>query len=217
MCKVLLTISNVPFGKIEKFLFDKGAIKQTSAKAFRPLHRKGWLHLPDYEILERYNAEIRGILTYYCLASNFHKLGYFAYLMEYSCLATLAGKYDSSIGKIITKYKQGKDWVIKYTTSKGVPKEKRIVKLKDYTDNRKVYCNDKIVKHGYSVNAYTGIWARLRAGFCELCGKTGADYEVHHVPKVKDLKGDKLWEQVMRKNRRKTLVVCKGCHDAIDE
>ena len=48
---------------------------------------------------------------------------------------------------------------------------------------------------------------------CELCGKTDAEhYEIHHVRKVKDLKGKELWEQNMIAKRRKTIVVCRECH-----
>lgn len=53
----------VPLEKIEKFMFDKGIIRQSKAKKFHPIHRKGWLYLADQENLERYNAEIRGILN----------------------------------------------------------------------------------------------------------------------------------------------------------
>lgn len=41
----------VPPDKIERLMFDKGIIKQTDAKKFHPIHRSGWLYLPDYEIL----------------------------------------------------------------------------------------------------------------------------------------------------------------------
>lgn len=206
----------VPFEKIERFMFDKGIIRQTEAKVFKPRHRKGWLYLPDYEIVERYNAEIRGILNYYFLAANFNKLNYFVYLMQYSCYATLAGKYNSSTKKVIAKYKDGKDWVIKYKGSKGTSREKRLVQLKDYTNKTKVDFEDTIVSHKWSVHTNASIRARLQAGVCELCGSKGnSAFEVHHVPKVKDLAGNTLWEQVMIQKRRKTLVVCEDCHKAI--
>ena len=48
-------------------------------------------------------AELRGICSYYGMASNFCKLHYFAYLMEYSCLKTLASKHKTSLSKIIDK------------------------------------------------------------------------------------------------------------------
>ena len=40
-------------------------------------------------------------------------------------------------------------------------------------------------------------------------------YEVHHVNKVKNLKGKEPWEVVMIAKRRKTLVVCHDCHQKI--
>ena len=58
--------------------------------------------------------------------------------------------------------------------------------------------------------------ARLKAKVCELCGTTqGELFELHHVRKVKDLNGKERWEQCMIAKRRKTLVVCKPCHNAI--
>lgn len=201
----------VPLEKVERFMFEKGIIRQLEAKTFKPQHRKGWLYLPDYDILERYNAELRGILNYYHLASNYNKLSYFSYLMEYSCLATLAGKHNSSIGKIKAKYRQGKDWVIKYKTAKGISHEKKIVKLKDC---RKC-CNDSIVTHRYQTLTNASIRSRLQAGICELCGsRSKSNFEVHHVPKVRDLEGNELWKQIMKLKNRKTIIVCEDCHMA---
>lgn len=37
-------------------------------------------------------------------------------------------------------------------------------------------------------------------------------YEIHHVNKVKNLKGKADWEKVMLAKRRKTIVVCHKCH-----
>ena len=58
--------------------------------------------------------------------------------------------------------------------------------------------------------------ARLKAKVCELCGTTTAQhYEIHHVHKIKDLKGKLLWEQMMIAKRRKTMVLCRACHKGI--
>lgn len=50
---------------------------------------------------------------------------------------------------------------------------------------------------------------------CELCGKTNVPLEIHHVTKVKNLKGKQLWELAMIAKKRKTLAVCKDCHHKI--
>ena len=53
----------------------------------------------------------------------------------------------------------------------------------------------------------------LKAKVCELCGTTESDhYEIHHVNKLKNLKGKQLWEKVMIAKRRKTLILCRKCH-----
>lgn len=204
----------VPLKKVERLMFDKGIIAQTASKEFHPAHRGGGLFLPDYEILERYNSEIRGVLNYYQLAANYNKLNYFCYLMEYSCLATLAGKYSSTISKVREKYAYGKDWLIRYKTSSGATREKRIVRLKDCR-NSGVF-DDKIVKHISPRKFSNSIRERLLAEKCELCGKMGEGlYEIHHVASLEALSGTRIWEEVMRQKHRKTLVVCEECHKAI--
>ena len=73
--------------------------------------------------------------------------------------------------------------------------------------------NDVFMMHNHNRNS---LEARLKARVCELCGTTqGELFELHHVRKVKDLNGKERWEQCMIAKRRKTLVVCKPCHNAI--
>ena len=60
---------------------------------------------------------------------------------------------------------------------------------------------------------------RLLANSCELCGST-MHCEVHHIRKMADLhvKGGREkpdWMKAMMAKRRKTLVVCRSCHDDI--
>ena len=60
---------------------------------------------------------------------------------------------------------------------------------------------------------------RLLAKKCELCGAEGS-CQVHHVRKLADLnqpgRSEKpLWVKRMAARRRKTLVVCQSCHEAI--
>ena len=61
----------------------------------------------------------------------------------------------------------------------------------------------------------TELEQRIKACKCELCGKEDVKYHIHHVRKVKDLKGKELWERIMIERNRKTLVVCEECHKKI--
>ena len=205
---------NIPItDKIEKFLFQKGVVYKKNGKLV-PCKRITLLHLTDIEIITAYNSEIRGICNYYNLASNFNTLHYFSYLMEYSCLKTLGAKHRCNIPEIIEKYRTGKSWSIPYMTKKG---EKRVA-ITTYSDCKNKCENVDIipnltVKHLHSRNPFE---ERLNARICELCGSTDSKhYEIHHVNKVKNLKGKTVWEQVMIARRRKTLVVCRECHKRI--
>jgi hypothetical protein len=60
---------------------------------------------------------------------------------------------------------------------------------------------------------------RLVTGCCQLCGTTQR-LEVHHIRKLADLnrpgrREKPAWVQLMAKRRRKTLVVCRPCHQHI--
>lgn len=200
--------------KIIPFLFDKDAIEQKRNGEIRTTARKSLYRCTDFEIVSTFNSELRGICNYYALASNYCRLNYFAYLMQYSCLKTLAGKHRTTTHKIVDMFRQGKNgWAIPYQTKQG----KKLLYFADYTKckNNKSY-NDKIVNAGY-INSYsrTTLEDRLSAKVCELCGKSDIPLEIHHVNKVKNLKGKHLWEIVMISKKRKTLAVCKDCHHKI--
>lgn len=206
---------NIPLDdKIMKFLFNKGVIRQNDGKIY-PTHRNKLLHCTELEVVATYNSEIRGICNYYSLASNFNKLNYFAYLMEYSCLKTLAAKHKSTCSKEKRRYKDGKGgWGIPYKTKSG---EKRCNFAK-YAECKKSKYSSDIISNTAVIHSCnpTTFESRITAKTCELCGTTEAKhYEVHHVNKLKNLKGKALWEQAMIAKRRKTLVLCRECHHKI--
>lgn len=207
---------SIPFkDKIEKFLFSNGIVKQRSDNGkLEPIHRPQLLNRTDLEIVTIYNAELRGICNYYGLASNFNKLIYFNYLMEYSCLKTLAGKHRSKVSKIRAMYKDGTGkWAIPYETKTGIKK----MYFANYADCKGKKFTDIVPQtaKNYSHDVTT-LESRLKAKICEVCGCTDSDrYEIHHVNKVKNLKGKSEWEKIMIAKRRKTIVVCHKCHMAI--
>ncbi len=199
--------------KIEKFLFEKGAVKMKNGE-MKPAHRPKLLGLTDLEIVATYNAELRGICNYYSLACNFNKLSYFAYLMEYSCLKTLAAKHKSSKKKIIAHYQDGQGhWGIPYETKAGM---KRCY-FASYADCKKAENVSDNISNAETMyrTSVTTLEKRLKANVCELCGTTVGNFEIHHIRKVKDLKGKEPWERAIIAKRRKTLVVCEACHNAI--
>ena len=205
---------NIPLkDKIQKFLFAKKIIIQKENGELIPVTRKSLLRCTDLEIVSAYNAELRGVCNYYSLASNYCMLNYFAYFMEYSCLKTIANKHKSTVSKTKNKFRNGSGrWGIPYKTKSG----DKICNFAKYSDCKKesdIYL-DKIPNFAFNyAHTSTTFDSRLKAKECELCGTTTAKkYEIHHVNKIKNLKGKSEWEIIMIAKRRKTMVVCKKCH-----
>jgi hypothetical protein len=72
--------------------------------------------------------------------------------------------------------------------------------------------------------AHTGkrseVVQRLLVEKCELCGAEGLPVEVHHIRKLADIdrpgrRPKAPWEKIMSARKRKTLVLCRMCHDDI--
>lgn len=196
--------------KIMGFLFEKKSIKQATDGKIKAIARLSLLRCTDLEIVETFNAELRGICNYYSMASNFYKLNYFAYLMEYSCLRTLCAKHRCHISDIKEKFKDGHGkWAVPYKTKQG-KKLCYFARYMDCKNNKPIDKKPNDMVHRYTKTKFE---SRLAAKQCELCGTTEAKhYEIHHINKVKNLKGKEPWEIVMIAKRRKTIVLCKECH-----
>lgn len=206
----------IPFEKIEKFMFDRKIIKQKPDGTIIPWQRLAMSGLSDLEVIDTYNSQTRGICNYYSLASNFGKLNYFTYLMEYSCLKTLAHIHKCRISHIKKKFQCGKSWGVPYET-KTERKRMMIIRYSDLSRKTAyTYDVDKIQNHAHYTNS-NSLENRLKASKCELCGRddNNTSYEMHHINKLKNLKGKEQWEKAMIARKRKTLVVCKECHKKI--
>ena len=179
---------------------------------WKPKARYSMKDSDDLEILRTYNSEIRGFYNYYSIANNSSIINSFKYIMEYSMYKTYATKYRTTKRRIIAKYRIGKDFGVKYKTKDG--KEKICLfynegfKRKDKIIRTDVdSITDKRIYLGR-----TSLIQRLEANTCELCGAENVPIEIHHVRKLKDLKGKKFWEKFMIARNRKTLALCHQCH-----
>lgn len=205
---------NVPLkDKIEDFLISNGYGVRTADGKIVPIAAKGLRNRSDFEIVSTYNSQIRGICNYYRMASNFPKLDYFVYIMEYSCLKTLASKHQTTMAKAKRNRRIGKRWGVPYETKAGT-KTLIFLNMTDIRKSRKTKLEnvDVVPK---SVSKRNEIKNRLNASICELCGCDSEPVVVHHVKNLKSLKGKSAWERKMRSIRRKTLIVCETCHNKI--
>jgi group II intron reverse transcriptase/maturase len=188
-------------------------------------------HLPQriaddaYTTVARYQAEYRGIVQYYKLAYNLHRLGRLKVVMESSLTKTLAHKYKTTQRQIYRRYRTtmenefGVYKVIAVTLDRGPGKRPLATHFGGVPLrwNKWVTVNDVLPQPIWSHR--TELVDRLLAQQCELCGATD-NIEVHHIHKLKDL--DNIgrpvkpeWVRHMAARRRKTLVVCQKCHNDI--
>jgi group II intron reverse transcriptase/maturase len=185
--------------------------------------RQGWqgrerihlLHLSELEILMIYNAEIRGFLGYYALADNLTLVASsILWLTTTSFLKTLAAKRRSTLRKVARSLKRGPNrYVIPFRKRDGTVKEYALVASTKQIERKKVtYGEIDVIPSTWMYRGRTELGRRLQAHQCEWCGTKEGPIEVHHVRKLKDLKGKKAWERQMIARRRKTMVLCKGCH-----
>ena len=170
-----------------------------------------------------YGAEYRGIVSYYLLAQDVWRLGALRWNAETSMLKTLAAKHKSTVVRMAARHKartitrgglrtcfearlqrEGrKDLVARFG---GIPlKRDRRAVIHDPAP-APVTAPRKELIH------------RLRARRCELC-EHGATVTVHHVARLAHLgqtgPGQPAWAALMARKRRKTLIVCAGCHEHI--
>lgn len=200
---------------IRKKLLELEVIELTypnGIEVWKPKQKGKLINNDDLEILEYYNSLIRGFYNYYSLAINSAIIGSFAYMLEYSMYKTFAGKYRTSKSKIMQKYRIGKDFGVKYSTSSGETKVRLFYNEGFKHKNAPQYEDCDTLPNPNRIHSRIGLEQKLKAGICEWCGATDCEIHVHHVHKLKDLKGKKAWERFMIMRRRKTLALCQPCH-----
>ena len=202
---------------IKKKLLELGVLKfsyHNGHEQWIPKHRSELINNDDLEILDSYNAEIRGFYNYYSIANNASELNTFHYIMQYSMYKTFAGKYRTTVRRICQKYKRNGVFTVGYTVKNGQVKERRLYnegfKRKRPSYDRSI---DRCPNPMPGVST-TSLIDRLKARKCELCGATD-NLVMHHVRKLGELKGKENWEKLMIARRRKTMAVCGSCHQKI--
>jgi group II intron reverse transcriptase/maturase len=189
----------------------------------KPARRNPIINEDDFTIIGKFGAEYRGIVQYYLLAGDVHRLHRLCWVMETSMLKTLASKHRSTVSKMAAKHKakiatpHGPRVCFEASIARdsrnpliarfgGIPlKRQKTAILIDRQPHRPLYPHKQLI-------------TRLLRGRCELCEQT-EHIEVHHIRKLADLAttgtASPAWAQIMANKRRKTLVVCRDCHDLI--
>ncbi|MBN1950069.1 MAG: group II intron reverse transcriptase/maturase [Bacteroidales bacterium] len=214
--KIILKIPKDNTIKKKLLGYDALIIKpHNGQEQWKPKCREYFIQNDDLEILTRYNAEIRGLYNYYSIATNCGTLESFKYIMEYSMYKTYANKYRTTVPKICSKYKKNKVFTVFYKIKNGETRSRHLYNegfRRKKEVSRSFY--DSIPAPKYQ-GSQTSLIDRLKAERCELCGANGR-LVMHHIRKMKDIKGGKEpWQVQMIARKRKTMAVCYKCHQRI--
>ena len=189
----------------------------------KPERRSQLVNEDDHTIVSTYGAEWRGIVQYYLLAGNVHRLYRLHWVMETSLLKTLANKHRSSVPKMAHTFKAavGTPYGPRKCLEARVERNGRKPLVARFGGiplrrQKDAVISDRVLVPG--VIRHKELITRLLADRCELCKDTDG-ISVHHVRRLADLhrpgQPQPGWAQQMARRRRKTLVVCRSCHDAI--
>lgn len=200
------------------------AAKRKYMRNGKPVHRNEWILHSDYDIVANFQAEHRGLVQYYIMAHNVASLSEVEWVTVTSLLKTLAAKHKSSVNRMARKHRSsmvvdGRQYrVFKVTVERegkkpltshfGAIPLKRNPRPADIKETlpKLFICRSQLLD-------------RMMAEECEMCGERGR-IQVHHVRRLKDLtkpgrREKPAWIQRMAAIRRKTLMVCEPCHQAI--
>lgn len=190
----------------------------------KPIHLTQRVNDDPYRIIAQYQTEYTGVAQYYRLAYNLHSLIRLKWVAQRSLVKTLACKYKTTspsiyrrFGAVITR-QEGTYKVLQAVVGRGPNKKP----MEAHFGGVPLRWNPQAKlqeKKRYFWNGRSELVARLLAQHCELCDSSRR-IEVHHIRKLSDLSrpGGKvyaMWANVMKARKRKTLVVCQSCHDAI--
>jgi group II intron reverse transcriptase/maturase len=181
----------------------------------------------DYMIVSRYQSVLRGLYNFYALAINVSKrMNKVHWILQTSLLKTMARKYRTSVRH---EYARLRTWTqdgrrVLRVTFERPGKDSLTAEFGGFAFERQrkpfwrpdVSLDELWLRHA---SRDSELVTRLLAGQCEICG-LDEDIQVHHIRKMADLKkpGRRVpegWKQLMASRRRKTLVVCRKCHQAI--
>jgi len=204
---------------------------KTKCQRYKPhsrkvLHRTELINDSDFSIIAMYQAEYRGLVEYYRLAYNLHRLTTLEGVMEQSLTKTLAVKEKLSVPKIYQKYqatfREGKKcFKVLQTIIEREGKKPLVARwggISLHWDIKAPIKDQKI----FLGPSRSELEKRLLASICEYCGATGdtTHIEVHHIRALKDLKAydgreKPAWVKIMAARKRKTLVLCATCHQDV--
>jgi hypothetical protein len=191
----------------------------------KPAQRGALLHDDDFTIVAKYQAEYRGLVQYYLLAQDVFRLRQLHWVMETSLLKTLAGKHRSTVTKMARKHTatietpDGPRACLQVTVERDGGRKPLVARFGGIPLRRQRTAVLTDLSPLMASTRRNELIHRLLTECCEVCDAQ-VHLEVHHVRQLADLnqpgrRERPAWMHLMAKRRRKTLVVCRRCHEDI--
>ena len=167
-----------------KKLLEYEAIKivtdENGNEKWKAMHSGKLLNKSDIEILSDYNAKVRGLFNYYCIADNAYVIGKFGMAMKYSMMKTFAGKYKTKVSKIKERYIKNGDFTVNYETKHGV--KTSVFYNQGYGKREKSIAGQVEILPQYKrYDRPDSLARKLKTKTCELCGGYCTELEIHQV------------------------------------
>jgi len=194
-----------PIGKIVEKLISHGFAKDKNT----PKAITKWIYLEPQEIIQKYNAVLRGLLNYYHMVENRNLFTHVVWILKFSAAFTLARKLNISPKAVFKKF--GKNLT---TTVQAEGKKKEKVISFDAPESlrrdRSMRAYNSTNFDPFRVKYYS---VRSKATWdepCRICGST-EQIEMHHVKHIR--KGNVTgFTKIMSQLNRKQIPVCRKCH-----
>ena len=166
---------------------DQGQVLPIHATG-KPGDRPGLMNEQDHTIISRFGAEYRGVVQYYLLAGDVHRLDRLHWVMPTSLLKTLAGKYDSTVTNMARKYgatietPHGPHKCLQVSVERGKGRKPLVATFGGIPLRRQKHAvlNDREPVPAAAPGRE--LVHRLLAGRCEICGR--GEVQVHQIRKL---------------------------------
>jgi hypothetical protein len=193
----------------------------------KPREQPSWSVLSDYEIIQKYNSIIRGLVNYYApIITTRSSINYLVYIFEYSCYKTLCQKHRTTIRKLMRKHGHPITVNLKTGTS---TKQVSLLTTKHYWPQLKSTVVDikinllnpleyPITINSDFLNNAKSYWRTQYklTGRCVICGSKES-IQMHHIRHINGYqeKTKMAFQKIMGLLNRKQIPLCKDHHHQI--
>ena len=202
----------IPFEEILSKLQFSGFCHSIRGREHFPCSKGTFVMLEDHEIISRYNSIWRGIYNYYCVADTSSYLRRVMYILQYSCIMTLAHKHRRSVAKTIGKH--GKYPTVTFKIADGT--EKKVSFWKPTVWQQRVSASQRPL-YLEILMAQSHKLVRSRLGHpCAVCNEKDG-VEMHHLKALRKggVRLTKGFNSLMSAINRKQVPLCRGCHMSV--